>query len=51
MAISARDGNLGQPVVAARQRANAKANFRHPGTARTTSYGVDVPAMLFQQRG
>ena len=40
-----------QPVAVVRQHANARANFRHPGTARTRSYGVDVPATQLERHG
>ena len=36
---------------AVRQHANARTDFRHSGTARTRSYGMDAAFMLFQRHG
>jgi hypothetical protein len=34
-----------------RRHANVRVNFRHSDTARTKTYGVDVPAMQLERRG
>ena len=40
-----------QLVAAARRRLDAKADVRHPGTARTRSYGVDAAFMSLLRHG
>src|SRR6478672_7116408 len=38
-------------VAAVRQHTDAGANFRHSGTVRTKSYGLNVPFMQLERHG